>query len=308
MVQTCSDSHDPIALIVARLAQSLDHDAGLLGIAGAVDLDVPSLAPGLWEHNEQLRNANARFLEAEISRLRQENQTLLATVQGLQWENSRLRALQAQVAVWPTEDPEADGGAERIHLLEFSRHPHEFCQALNHGWPLDECRQALQKAERLWEQPGGAKVFVHPHQFEETMYLIETLDLRCQHVVAAESLVWKVILSVSTLRSRLQVRVQRQCELGLAGTSAASLSKAAGEEEWQRRENERREGVAAVKQTEPYLIATQLLEGGGGNPGGSRPPTLPPAEALRRAFRGTGRGRLSKDFVHQVDAQPENEC
>ncbi len=35
MVQTCSDSNDPIATIEARLAQSLDCEAGLLGIAGA---------------------------------------------------------------------------------------------------------------------------------------------------------------------------------------------------------------------------------------------------------------------------------
>ncbi len=35
MVQTCSDSNDPIATIEARLAQSLDCETGLLGIAGA---------------------------------------------------------------------------------------------------------------------------------------------------------------------------------------------------------------------------------------------------------------------------------
>ncbi len=261
-------------------------DGGLpSGFQMSVDLDIPSLAPSFREDNEQLRSANARFLEAEIRRLGQENQMLLATVKGLrrdiwslQEENSRLWELQVQMALWPTGDPDAAGGAERIHLLEFSRHPQEFLLALNKGWPLNDCRQALQKAERSWEQPSGAKVFVHPHQFEETMDLIQKLGLRKEHVVAAESLVLKVMLSVFTLCSELEVRVIRRCELGVVGTSAASSSEVAGEDEWQRRENKRREGVAAVKRTEPYVISAQFPKGGGGNPGGSRPRTPDPTD------------------------------
>ncbi len=304
-------------------ASAGDIDGGLppddWGFQMGLDLDVASLAPGLWEDNEQLRNAYARVLEAELRRLSQDNQTLQATVadlrrrvSSLQWENSRLLAPQAQVALGPTEDPEADGGAERIHLLEFSRHPQELRQALNQGWPLDERRQALQKAERVWEQPGGAKVFVHPHQFEETMDLIKKLGLLKQHVVAAESLVSKVMLSVETLCSELEVRVMRCCELGVVGTSAASSSEAAREDERQRRENKRREGVAAVKRTQPYFIATQLAAGGGGNPGGSRPPTPDPTDptlSKREWEKGVQKWRreLSRKASQQRPEQRAND-
>ena len=310
-------AEDPAQAFSTVIDGGLQPDAS--GFQMGLDLDVASLAPGLWEDNEQLRNAYARVLEAELRRLSQDNQTLQATVadlrrrvSSLQWENSRLLAPQAQVALGPTEDPEADGGAERIHLLEFSRHPQEFRQALNQGWPLDECRQALQKAERVWEQPGGAKVFVHPHQFEETMDLIKKLGLLKQHVVAAESLVSKVMLSVETLCSELEVRVMRCCELGVVGTSAASSSEAAREDERQRRENKRREGVAAVKRTQPYFIATQLAAGGGGNPGGSRPPTPDPTDptlSKREWEKGVQKWRreLSRKASQQRPEQRAND-
>ncbi len=210
----------------------------------------------------------ALLTDSENRRLLQENLRLLATIDRLNAEvsrvqsfNSRLRALQVQLALGLTENLEAEGGAERIHLLEFSRHPQELRQALSDGTPLEECRQALLKANRFWERNSGAKVFVHPHQFEETVDLMDKLDLRKQHVVVAESLVWKVMLSVFTLRSRLQVRVRSRRELGVVGTSAPSSSKAscskppgleaASEDEWQRRENKG---------------AVELSEDGGGNP------------------------------------------
>ena len=62
-----------------------------------------------------------------------------------------------RAALWRTEDLEADGGAERIFLLYYSRHPDEFRQALCQGALLEECRQALQKAKRFWVLPSGAR-------------------------------------------------------------------------------------------------------------------------------------------------------
>ena len=64
------------------------------------------------------------------------------------------------MALRPTGDLEVDGGAERIFLLEYSRHPDDFRQALCQGVPLEEIWQALQNAKRSWVLPSGAKAFV----------------------------------------------------------------------------------------------------------------------------------------------------
>ncbi len=201
-------------------------------------------------------------------------------------------------------------------MLDFSRHPQDVRQALIQRMPLDECRQALQEGQRYWELRFGAKFFVRPHQFEETVDLTRKLDLHKQHVVAAESLVSKAILRVSSI----QVRVTTRCELGVVGTLlAASSSKAscsgpvgleaAGENEWQRRENKKRNGVAAVKRSGPYIIDSKLCESGGGNPARPRraPQTqrTPPSasESGRKACRSCGRSFLRQPALSREHSQ-----
>ena len=53
---------------------------------------------------------------------------------------------------------------EPIILLEYSRHPESFRKALMEGLDLKSCRDALALARHSCELPGGAKMFVHPHQ------------------------------------------------------------------------------------------------------------------------------------------------
>ena len=94
-------------------------------------------------------------LNDENGWLREENRRLSDTVEYLRAEASRLQgdhlllhALQVQVGLGPIEEPEADGGSERINLLEYSRHPRELREALSQGSHLAECRLALQNANR----------------------------------------------------------------------------------------------------------------------------------------------------------------
>ncbi len=189
-------------------------------------------------------------------------------------------ALQAQVA--PTEDLEADGGVEHVLLLEYSRCPQEFHQALRQGAPLEQCRQALVKAKRYWELPSRAKVFVHPRQFEQTVDLLDKLDLVLlkQHVVAAESLEKNVIASLSDLRLNVTIR-----HLGAVRTSAASSSKAfcskppgqGARQPARAKKDNPQEGVAAVKKR-AYSNA-KLFEGDGPYPARARPRTPDPTDS-----------------------------
>ncbi len=245
------------------------------GLAPEIDASYPAtitessqgfqmnLAPGCWEIWQQ--NSHADNLAAENESLRQENQTLWALVASLQedMENlrrdtSQLRLYHVQMAIGPLENSQADGGPERIHVIEFSRHPQEFYNALARGASLKECRQALEKENHDWELQSGAKVFVHPHQYQETLNLIRGMNLRKQHVVAAESMLWNVMLSIHTLRSRLQVRPKSRYELGVVGNGTASSGRRGDEvEEWLRREEKRRAAVEAVKRTDKYREATE---------------------------------------------------
>ena len=122
-----------------------------------------------------------------------------------------MRSFNTQLALGPMKDlEEEEDGRERIHLLTFSRHPREFFQALAQAEELQDCRSALQQAGFDWQLSCGTKIFVHPLQYAETVALMNKQEarLRKRHVIAAESLVSDVILSVFNLRSRLQVRVK----------------------------------------------------------------------------------------------------
>ena len=193
----------------------------------------PSAASVADADHHEMGHAAAGSLECVNLQLREENQALRAIVDRLRgdlWRlqgcNSRLRAFHAQAALGPMEDlqeEDRDGG-ERIHLLSFSRHPQAFRLALSHATPLQECRLALVQANFKWELDCGAKIFVHPHQFEETVALVNEKELKLakQHVIVAECLMWNVMLSVFTLSSRLQVRAKARIELGAVAANASS--------------------------------------------------------------------------------------
>ncbi len=119
---------------------------------------------------------------------------------------------------------------ERALLLEYSRCPPEFHYALRKGALLEQCRRALVTAKRSWELPSRAKVFVHPHQFEETVDLLDKLDLVLlkQHVVVVESLEHKVIASLSDLGLNVNILVQGFLQQAAGAGRAAACPREEG--------------------------------------------------------------------------------
>ena len=110
---------------------------------------------------------------------------------------------------------------EKVHLLQYNRHSERFHEALNSGKPLESCRTALEAAGFQWLQPSGAKVFVHPWQFESTMTAIaqQNLQLRPYHVIVSESLEYYVEASLSDLpcRDGARVKTRQVLEAGYSG-------------------------------------------------------------------------------------------
>mmetsp|Transcript_27144 Transcript_27144/g.51106 ORF Transcript_27144/g.51106 Transcript_27144/m.51106 type:complete len:517 (-) Transcript_27144:182-1732(-) len=122
---------------------------------------------------------------------------------------------------------------EQIHLLEYHRHPEAFRKALCEGPPLQQCRAALEESGCKWLLGSGAKIFVHPHQYSQTLVAIveQGFELRPFHVIVAESFEYYVEACLSDLSYRQGARVKhrtRLLEVDAAGDEGTVKSK-----EWQ---------------------------------------------------------------------------
>merc|ERR1712032_1083852 len=109
------------------------------------------------------------------------------------------------VAQFGDEDP-----MEPITLLKYKRYPESFRVALVNGALLEPCRSALQEAGFSFVLPSGAKMAVHPWQYEEALAAITEKDiaLRPYHVIVARSLEYHVEASLVDLSYRQGVRVR----------------------------------------------------------------------------------------------------
>ena len=99
---------------------------------------------------------------------------------------------------------------DSVYLLEYQRHSDKFQRALVSGMYLESCRSALMKAGFQWLHESGAKIFVHPWQFEATMATIaqQGLPLRPYDVIVSESLEYLVQASLSDIPCRDGARVK----------------------------------------------------------------------------------------------------
>lgn len=76
---------------------------------------------------------------------------------------------------------------EAVLICTFNRYPAALRQALDEGPALRQCRAALEAHGYAWALPGGAKVFVHPDQYEHGLRRLPE-ELRHRDVVIARSL------------------------------------------------------------------------------------------------------------------------
>ncbi len=171
--------------------------------------------------------------------------------------------------VMATDGREAGGDGERLLLMEFSRCPRGLRHALCYEATLQQCRQALVKAKRYWELPSGAKVFVHPHQYDDTVAILDKLGLVLlkRHVVVVDSLEHMVNVSVSDLRLNVNIR-----HIGAVRASDASSSRSKPARA--KKKDNPQERVAAVK----------LREGDSPYPARARPLAPDPTDSTEREW------------------------
>lgn len=123
-----------------------------------------------------------------------------------------------------------------IYLLQFSRNPEQVEKSLADGISLKSCRDALEEAGFQWNLPSGAKVFVHPSQYRQTLEFLEHIDgpLRPYHVVVAASLQHLVDECLSGIPCRKGARIKKRVTLG--GAQSGKLVKSHEEQSGGRKE------------------------------------------------------------------------
>jgi len=100
----------------------------------------------------------------------------------------------------------------RFVLLEFSRNPQPFHAALLESPELEECRQLLQHKRLELQLAGGAKLFVRPEMYQYALDIATSRDLQPRHVLLEAELEGAVMAALTSLPSKLQVRVKNKNE------------------------------------------------------------------------------------------------
>eukprot|EP00929_Paragymnodinium_shiwhaense_P014920 TRINITY_DN122908_c0_g1_i1.p1 TRINITY_DN122908_c0_g1~~TRINITY_DN122908_c0_g1_i1.p1 ORF type:complete len:516 (-),score=72.59 TRINITY_DN122908_c0_g1_i1:545-2092(-) len=110
---------------------------------------------------------------------------------------------------------------DRIHLLQYNRHPEAWRKALCEGGALRQCREALEEVGRKWLLGSDAKMFVHPHQVEAACVAIveKGIDLRPFHVIVSESLEHALEACLNDLACRQGARVKERMFISKAASA-----------------------------------------------------------------------------------------
>jgi hypothetical protein len=122
--------------------------------------------------------------------------------------------------------PPGRGGSdqvERVVLLQYTRSPEELDSVLAHE--LEHLIHLLREAGHDWRLPSGAKVITFPQHFRAVVATMTSNQyaLRPCHVIVTEGTEGLVHNAVSSLRSRLNVRLRQDEVLGYVASDGAPI-------------------------------------------------------------------------------------
>lgn len=135
-----------------------------------------------------------------------------------EWAQSRTRQIND-----PKSDDVADGNPEQdVHLriLEFSRAPKAFHDALDNDDDLNACTAALHQEGYI--PSGGARIFVDPSEYRKAVP--HALGLQSRHVVASERYVEIVLAAVRGIKGRNKVHEKREKRREIAAGSPVEVT------------------------------------------------------------------------------------
>lgn len=114
----------------------------------------------------------------------------------------------ACVALEAHRSPCAEQTFDSILLLRFTRHPNEFERCLHEGPELEPVRASLKEADLSPRLACGASIFVYPEEYAAAKRAIAKESLRPFHIVVSQAFFPLVREAVSSLASRLDVRLR----------------------------------------------------------------------------------------------------
>jgi TPR repeat protein len=121
----------------------------------------------------------------------------------------------------------APSAVRGVVLLEFSRDPRSFHEALRDCPALKECRDALENAGAIVELPSLAKVYVPPEVYDATMEAVRIfgLELQARHVIAWPGIEETVTIAAENRAAKVKLQGRAVIPLGLAAASVQAGAK-----------------------------------------------------------------------------------
>jgi len=99
---------------------------------------------------------------------------------------------------------------QEVRILEVTRTPRCFEDALAECLDLEPCRTALEKSGFDWRRDNGVKLFVPPEWYEPIVEHLDVEHYEARHIIASDEFVLSVREVIRKLPSRHEVKVKRE--------------------------------------------------------------------------------------------------
>jgi len=133
--------------------------------------------------------------------------------------------VERSLSTWmPEAKPSQDSDEDKVVLLRFSRSPACLFQALESCPMLRECHQMLVDAGCSKQHPTGAKIFVHPWQFEPVTEALGSFNIKAGEIVAASEFEARIQQIAESLPKKHKVYFRGSESIELLETGSSSSS------------------------------------------------------------------------------------
>eukprot|EP00928_Gymnodinium_smaydae_P049501 TRINITY_DN3322_c0_g1_i9.p1 TRINITY_DN3322_c0_g1~~TRINITY_DN3322_c0_g1_i9.p1 ORF type:complete len:575 (-),score=110.19 TRINITY_DN3322_c0_g1_i9:369-2093(-) len=128
---------------------------------------------------------------------------------------------------------------EKVYLMRCTRGGAQLHRALDHGRELDAVRETARQAEQRCHLPSGARIFVHPNNYDQVLSLLCDRVLGAHDVVVTEAFLPLVRRDIGALPSRANIRERSLETLGYVGDGGDAVAvhrtfiEARGTHEWE---------------------------------------------------------------------------
>jgi len=104
---------------------------------------------------------------------------------------------------------------DKVHILQVTRAPNEFRQALHYGRELESVRTQSREAGHSCVLDAGGSIFLYPQQYAAMQAIVHNLRLKPHFLVVNEAFLPLVLEAIRSIPSKANVRPRRASFLAL---------------------------------------------------------------------------------------------